>query len=228
MGLIERVFKWLTSSNSARTGKGHPDLYPIDVALLTKELNLIEEAKRLGEAGIPPSDAQMPSGPEAAAIQRVEKARQDYVDWAVVRAGILSQDLSKLCRSQDINRARQADKEFERKASALLTEKDSLLRSLGDAAKQNSKELEEFKAKNGLTRDATQKSGPEVFFNLALLFGLVLFEGLLNAKFFAQGLDDGLIGGAIYAMILAAMNVLVAFFFGRVVLRYFFHRSIGC
>jgi hypothetical protein len=66
MGLLERVFKWLTSSTNARTGKGHPDLYPIDVAQLTKELNLIEEATRLGEAEIPPTDAQLPLGPEAA------------------------------------------------------------------------------------------------------------------------------------------------------------------
>jgi hypothetical protein len=227
MGLLERVFKWLTYSNSSRTGKGHPDLYPIDVAQLTKELNLIDEAKRLGEAGIPPSDAQTPSGPEAAAIQRVEKARQDYVDWAVVRAGILSQDLSKLCRSQDVNRARQADKEFERKASALLTEKHSLLRSLGEAAKQSTKALEDFKTKHGLTRDATLKSGAQVFFNFALLFFLILVEGALNASFFAQGLDSGLIGGAIQAMILAALNVLVAYCFGRFVVRYLVHRSIA-
>lgn len=227
MGLLERVFKWLTSSNNARTGKGHPDLYPIDVAQLTKELNLIEEAKRLGEAGIPPTDAQLPSGPEAAAIQRVEKARQDYVDWAVVRAGILSQDLSKLCRSQDINRARQADKEFERKASALLTEKHSLLRSLGEAAKRSTEALGKFKVEHGLTRDATHKSGAQVFFNFALLLFLILVEGALNASFFAQGLDTGLIGGAIQAMTLAALNVLVAYCFGRLVLRYGVHRSVA-
>lgn len=226
MGLLKRVFEWLTSSNNVRTGKGHPDLYPIDVAQLTKELNLIEEAKRLGESGIPPTDAQLPSGPEAAAIQRVEKARQDYVDWAVVRAGILSQDLSKLCRSQDINRARQADKEFERKASALLTEKHSLLLSLGDAAKRSTDALERFKTEHGLTRDATQKSGAQVFFNIGLLLFLIVGEGTLNASFFAQGLDSGLIGGAIQAMMLAGLNVLVAYFIGRLLVRYVVHRSV--
>lgn len=225
--MLERVFKWLTSSSTTRTGKGHPDLYPIDVAQLTKELNLIEEGKRLGEAGIPPTDALRPSGPEAAAIQRVEKVRQDYVDWAVIRAGILSEDLSKLCRSQNINRARQADKEFERKASALLTEKNSLLRSLGETARQSTQALELFKAKNGLTRDAVLKSGAQVFFDATLLLFLIVLEGFLNASFFAQGLDSGLIGGAVQAMILAAINVLLAYSFGRFALRYIVHQSIA-
>ena len=80
MGLAERFWNWLSASASGAPRKGHPDLYPLDVSQLTKELRLVEEGKRLGEAGLPAPDAKTLSGPEAAIVQRVEKARQDYVD----------------------------------------------------------------------------------------------------------------------------------------------------
>ena len=49
MGLIARFWNWLTASAIAQPRKGHPDLYPIDIDKLAKELNLVVEAKRLGE-----------------------------------------------------------------------------------------------------------------------------------------------------------------------------------
>ena len=227
MGLLKRIEKWLTAASSSHPSKGHPDLYPINVTKLTNELNLLSEAKRLGEAGIPAPDATMPSGPEAAAIQRVEKARQDYVDWAVLRLAILNRDLSKRSITQEINRACQADQEFERKASAHLNEKDTLLRKLRDVAMKSKLELEEFKSKHGLTRDARFPTGAKAFLNYTVLLALVVCEGILNSTFFAQGLDTGLIGGALQAMMLATLNVAIAYFFGRFVVRYINHIKIG-
>ena len=95
MGLLGRFWSWLTASTSGSLDKGHPDLKPLDVNQLAKDLGLAEEGKRLGEAGLPAPDAKVLSGPEAAAVQRVEKARQDYVDWAVLRFSVLSRDIGK-------------------------------------------------------------------------------------------------------------------------------------
>ncbi len=227
MGLIERIGKWLTSANTILPKKGHPVLYPIDVKKLTKDLNLIEEAKRLGEAGIPSSDATVPSGPESAAIQRVEKARQDYVDWACIRLNIICQELNKRSITKVINRARQADQEFERKASALLTGKDNLLHNLGNTASKSKSELEAFKSRHCLTHDAIYPTRTKALLLSATLIILIVIEGLLNATFFSQGLDTGLIGGAIQAMSLAAINVAVAYLFGRFAVRYVNHVNIG-
>lgn len=227
MGVLARFWNWLKTPAKEKTRKGHPDLYPIDVDKLAKELNLVEEARRLGEAGLPSSDAKVLSGPEAAIIQRVEKARQDYVDWAVLRLNVLSQDLGRKNVTQEINRASQADKEFERKAAALLTEQDSLLRSLGDTAKRGKAELEAFKTKNGLFHDAHYPSSTGTYFRYAILLFLIVIEGILNASFFAQGLDTGLLGGFSQAVILAAANVLIAFAFGKFAIRYLNHSNTG-
>jgi len=227
MGLIERFWTWLTTSSSGRSKKGHPDLYPLDVPKLTRELKLIEEAKRLGQAGLPAPETKTHSGPEAAIIQRVEKARQDYVDWAVLRLNLLSEQLGKRNVTQRINRARQADKEFERKAGALLTEQDNLLRGLGDTAKRRQSELESFQSKHELTKDAHFPTPTGAYFRYALLLLLIVVEGVFNAGFFSQGLATGWLGGLTQAGMLAATNVIIAFVLGKFAVRYVNHVGFG-
>lgn len=225
MKLLNNIVNWLTSSSARPTRKDGPDLHPIDVAKLTKELHLIEEARRLGEAGIPAPDAQKPAGPESEAIQRIENERQKYATWAVRRLGVINHDLAKRNVAQDINKARQADQEFDRKASTLLTEKDSMLRTLGETARKRQAELDDFKANHQLFREADYPTGAGAVLNVALLVLFVALEGGLNANFFAQGLDTGIIGGATQAMILAAINVSISYFFGKFPARYVYHVS---
>jgi len=215
MTLLSDLCKWFKSPGRTTPSKGHPDLNPYDVAKLVGELNLVSEARRLGAAGVPPPDAVGPGGVEATAIQRVDKVRQDYVEWAGTRLAVINESLTKADVTQSVNRARQADKEFERQASSLLTEREADLRSTGDRARQTDAELSAFKQLHGLTREAVFPSGMRSFLGYALLFFLVVVEGVLNATFFAQGLDSGLFGGGAYAMTLAAVNVSIAYVLGR-------------
>ena len=119
MSILQRLWVWLTHARQRTVGKAHPDLNPYDVKKLVDELNLKAEAHRLGEAGVPSPDASRPGGAEAEAIQRVDRVRQDYVDWAAVRLSVLNEQLEKTDVTQIVNRARQADQEFERKASSV-------------------------------------------------------------------------------------------------------------
>lgn len=224
MGVMEQFWKWLTATTSRVPQKGHPDLYPLDVAKLTKEINLVEEAKRLGEAGLPASDATALAGVEALIVQRVEKVRQDYTDWAVLRMQVLSQDLAKRNITHVVNRARQADMELERRAGAILADKENQLQGLSETAAKRKSELGHFKTTNGLTRDA-HPPFLGAFLRYSLLALAVLVEGIVNANFFAQGLSTGLIGGFGYAASLAFLNVLAAFFIGKVFVRNIYHRN---
>lgn len=223
MGLLERVWNWLTSSGARKPRKAHPDLYPIDVERIAKDLQLVEQAKRLGEAGLPAPEAAVISGPEAAVVQRVEKARQDYVDWGALRLNVLNTDLSRRDITKDVNRARQADQEFERKASALLAEQDATVRGLGEIARKRKQELDSFRLEHQLSREAHFPTGSGGFLRYAILVALVVVEGVLNAKFFAQGLDTGLLGGFTEAGIMASINVGVAFLIGKFAIPYANH-----
>lgn len=227
MSLLQRMWRWLTQSRQRNAGKAHPDLNPYDVKRLVEELNLKAEARRLGDAGVPAPDATRPGGAEAEAIQRVDRVRQDYVDWAAVRLSVLNERLEKTDVTQIVNRARQADQEFERKASSLITEQEAVLRATGEHARQLDEELRAFRASHGLNRSAVYPTGARAFFAYALLLFLVVLEGVLNASFFAQGVDSGLLGGAAYAMALAALNVAIAYGLGRWPSRYLHHRHPG-
>ncbi len=227
MSFLKRVWEWLTQGRQRNARKAHPDLNPYDVRRLVEELNLKAEARRLGEAGVPAPDATRPGGAEAEAIQRVDRVRQDYVDWAAVRLSVLNERLEKTDVTQTVNRARQADQEFERNASSLITEQEAVLRATGERARQFDAELRAFKSAHGLTRSAVYPMGTRRFFNGALLAFLVVFEGVLNASFFAHGVDSGLLGGAAYAMALAALNVAIAFGLGKWPGRYLHHRQPG-
>lgn len=223
MSFLQRVWVWLTQGRQRNAGKAHPDLNPYDVKKLVEELNLKAEARRLGEAGIPAVDATRPGGAEAAAIQRVDRVRQDYVEWAAIRLSVLNERLEKTDVTQTVNRARQADQEFERKASSLITEQEAVLRAVGERSRQLDSELRAFKSAHGLTRGAEYPSVARAIFGYAFLAFLVVVEGVLNASFFAQGVDSGLLGGAAYAMALAALNVAIAYSMGRWPCRYLHH-----
>lgn len=226
MRLIRKLWDWLTSPSSSAHKKGHPDLYPLDVEKLAQELNIVEEAKRLGEAGHPSADAVELTGTERHIVQRVEKARQDYVDWAVLRLRVLSEDISSRNVTQDIGRARKADEEFTHKANALIGEKESLLRTLYDGAVRLRSELEAFKSKNNIINDARYPTPAGSFMRYSLLVVMVMIEGAVNAAFFAEGVSTGLIGGFLWAAGLAAFNVVVAFLFGKFLIPNINHISV--
>jgi hypothetical protein len=232
MGVLGAVGRWLVASNRDPSGTEGHDLQRIDVPRLVKQLGLLEEAKRLGEAGIPSASARTPVGAEAEVINRVEKLRQQYVQWAVRRLGVLNEDISRLSVTQEVNRARQADQEFERNASTLLSEKSALLLSLDASARKRRAELEKFKLQNQLTREAQYPDFMGLCIRYLWLALFIVGEGVLNAKFFSEGLEGGLIEGALTAMILAAANVLSAYFIGLLVVRQINHvnpvnRSFG-
>ena len=225
MGWFERFFQWMTTSARGSHRKAHPDLNPIDVDKLARELNLHAEAKRLGAAGVPSPAAVSLCGPESVVLQRVERSRQEYVDWAATRLNVLSRDLSRSNVTAEVNRARQADAEFERKASVILSEAESVLRRLAETARARKDELAAFKAEHKLTKEAHYPTSSGRFLAIGFLVILILLEGAFNANFFATGLDTGLLGGLIEAVLAALGNVSIAFLLGRFVVPFVFHSN---
>lgn len=222
---LSRLWGWLTSSAKRTPKSKNPDLYALSDIHIAEELNLREEAARLGEAGLPtPNETQL-SGLEAQMVHRIERARLDYIDWANIRIQVLNDDISRLDAQPLINRALQADEEFSRTASALLDEREAHIRSLARATEQREIELTEFKRRNRLSRDAHFPTGTGLFFRIALLLLLVVVEGIANAFFFAQGVATGLIGGFLTATVLACLNVISAVLQGRYTVPFLLHSN---
>jgi hypothetical protein len=225
MWLFNRLKRWATSSNQSGPAPRHPDLHRINVAKLSEELKLKEQARRLGAGGLPAADSQSLSGPEAAVVQKIETYRQGYFDWAVTRLNLLSLDLGKLRVTSDVNRALNADQEFRRVAETTLSERDSTLRTLASSALNAQAELDTFRATHRLDREARWPQGAKLFMMYSLVAVLLATEGVLNAGFFSHGLDSGLIGGFVVAIASAAVNVCIAFLMGMFFIRYMHHRN---
>lgn len=224
MRWFKRLFQWLLVQPGQSDRYGDPDIYMVDTAKIAAEIGLEEEAERLGLAELPASDAQGLSGTEALILRRAEKARQDFLSWGTEQLKALNQDIERRDLAALVNKARQADREFERKASAHLAEQEHLLGELAQAAAHTTAEFSQFQARHHLHRPPAYPGRAESFYRYAVLVLLVVIEGALNAVFFAQGISTGLVGGFVYAASLALVNVACAYGYGRWLLPNLNHR----
>lgn len=226
MGLWQRIVAWLFTPSRRKRAQGPDTPIEVDEDAIAEELQLLQEARRLGEAGQPAPNAKLPPGIEAQIVQRIDKARLGHVEWAANRLAVLNGDLARLDITAIVDGALQAHKEFARKADTLLNEQGPLLRTLADKARRARESLEEFRHKNGLSRNARYPEGMRklVFLGCFLLF--ILVEAIFNAGLFATGMDNGLIGGFLYAGALAFVNVTVAALLGRFLVPNLFHRKV--
>lgn len=225
MRFWESFKSWLFIQRRQKYKITHPDLYVLDVEELANQLNIAEEAKKLGTAGIPTPDATVLCGIESTIVHRVHKARLDYVDWAQGRLQAINESLNRRDVSPLVERALQADKEFARKASSLFAENEAIIAKLAASERKTRAELEAFRQQHSLVRDAQYPTGAASFFRYSLLALLILIEGIANAWFFAQGLTGGLLGGFVAAATFACLNVVSAFVIGRFFVRFVFHRQ---
>ncbi len=207
--------------------KPHIDVSRIEVDELCKQFDVLAEANRLAQLGLPAFHSKTITNIELEIVRYIERARdhiqrQTQTDLDKMDALIQQTQTSQL----DIKMS-QLTADFERQALIVFNEQNAWLEKLGNTAKRKTQELERFRQRNRLDRDAIYPSGSGLFLRYALLLMVVVAEGVFNASFFAEGLASGLLGGFAYAATMAAVNVVVMFLLGKTLLRCFFHVSPG-
>lgn len=221
----ETITEGLSSARRKLSQLNQPELYRIDIEEVAKELDLECEATKLAAAGLPPPEQTTLTAPEAKAVQRVEKARHDFVRWASARLNGLNEGLARRDVSVLVGDALAAGKAFERKAASCLAGHEHLVAELADNAAARERELADFRARNALSRPATYPEGSATFARYAILLALIVAEGVANAYFFSRGLESGLIGGFLAAGLFAAVNLVTAFVLGKYAIPLAFHRN---
>ncbi len=219
----ETISEGLSSARRKLSQLNQSPLYRIDIEQIANELDLENEAKKLAASGLPAPEQTALSAPEAKVVQRVEKARHDFVEWASHEASNLNEGLAKRDITVLVNEALAADRAFERQAASVLTRHESMLHELEEHATVRQRELEDFRARNQLARPPTYPEGSATFARYAVLLSLIVFEGAANAYFFSQGLESGLIGGFLAAGLFAAVNLVTAFVLGKFAVPLAFH-----
>lgn len=221
----DTISEGLSSARRKLTQLNQPDLYRIDIEQIARELELEAEATRLAAAGLPAPEQTGLTAPEAKAVQRIEQARRDFVDWASARLHGLNDGLARRDIDALVNDAGQADRRFETAAASRVAAHEPLIEELAHNAAMRARELEDFRERNRLTRPATYPEGSATFARYAVLLALIVVEGAANAYFFSQGLETGLIGGFLAAGLFAAVNLVTAFALGKYALPFVFHRN---
>jgi hypothetical protein len=110
--------------------------------------------------------------------------------------------------------------------AAMQTVFDEHRRELIDLRKldlEKHRDLRFFKHQNQLFRKAEYKSS--LIKVVAIIFAMFLAESLLNGALFSQVVEDGLLGGAILAGFISAINILTGVVAGLVGWRYAGHKN---
>ena len=215
---IKTFFSSLFSSRSETS---------LELGVITKRFNLLEEAKKLALLGLPAFHTKSLSSIELEVVRYIENAREQIQHQTVLDLERIDNVIKQTQASQHDIRAGVLTADFERKALLIFNEQNAWLEKLAGTARRRIQELSNFQNRHHLERDATYPDNSGLFFRYALLVLLVTFEGVFNASFFAEGLSTGLLGGFFYAVGLASINVLVAFVLGKSGVRWIFHSQMS-
>lgn len=171
---LKRIADWFTTQKSDST---------LEVTAITKRFKLLEEARKLGELGLPSFHSKVITATEQEVVRYIEGIREqiqiqtladlDRMDQVIHDSQVHEFDLKPDILSAD----------FERKALIIFNEQNAWLEKLGATANRRFKELERFRALHQLERDAIYPDATGLFFRYALLVLLVAFEGIFNAAF---------------------------------------------
>ena len=161
---FKRMAGWFTSQKPDST---------LEVTAITKRFKLLEEARKLGELGLPSFHSKVITATEQEVVRYIEGVREqiqiqtladlDRMDRVIHESQVHEFDLKPDILSAD----------FERKALIIFNEQNAWLEKLGAIANRRYKELERFRTQNQLERDAIYPDGTGLFFRYALLVLLV-------------------------------------------------------
>ena len=179
----------------------------IDVDRVAKEIGLVEHGTERGKRGLPQSDATDFDEHENNIINRILATRGDAKSEYDLAQSTYNERLKGLnlsARSSEIRtEAESAISDFDISHHSGADTLHQLRRGV-IAAEQ---ELEEFRKERGIRSRAHY---PEAkIYHIGVIAILFVVEAILNGSVFGKGHELGLIGGALYAMLIAFLNVFV-------------------
>ena len=192
-----RVMDWLTGWFKRR--KPAVENLSIEIDSIGEKFHLVKEARRMAKLGLPAFHEKKPTRLELDVVEHLNQLRDAAQREYLRRTDEIN---AKVLHHELSHQSMQLDvlnAEFERQTRKLMDEQGAWLKKL---------------AYNAMTR-------------FKVLVFLVVIEGVLNANFFAEGLSSGLIGGFVYAALLAAINVVGCFFLGKYALPWLISKPIA-
>ena len=151
-----RVMAWFKQFFSGRPAR--PENLSLEIDSIVDKFQLVKEAKRLAALGLPSFHEKKPTQKETEVVEHLnlmrEEVQRDYIRQTEdLHAKVVGMELTYKALQSDVLNA-----EFERQTRKLMDEQGDWLKKLAHNAMVRFKELEVFKKKNGLEREANYPS----------------------------------------------------------------------
>jgi len=176
------------------------------------ELELSNVAARNGVNGIPATDARQPDSGEASILRYVQKDVVEVLAGYRAHMKGLNDRISSI-RGANPSAARDALAKLRAETRARETLLREELLKADQEARAAETEFQRFRKEQRLDRE------PQLSDSHALSWAIILVvlavEALVNSVFFERGSALGFVGGAMTALVLAAIDVLVVWTLGR-------------
>lgn len=207
--LIDILMPWSADGRQDPVDFAGLDFTEVDLDEMSQELGLESKAISNGENEIPPSGATQLDGPQeeirAAIKGRVGKAMAGYER----RIKGLDSEIQSCKIKNKIDRLESADQELEKGLSDLENRLGPKIEEARASVENAERELQEYRSEHGIQREPEYPDSQ--VFQVGLLAFVCALEAFVNGFFFRQGMEEGIVGGAFIAFVLAAVDVGVVF-----------------
>ena len=176
-----RVMAWLKQLFSRQPAR--PENLSLEIDSIVEKFQMVKEAKRLASMGLPSFHEKKPTQKEIEVVEHLNLMREEIQRHHVrqsesIQSKVVGMELNYKALQSDALNA-----EFERQTRKLMDEQGDWLKKLAYNAMVRFKELEIFKKKNGLEREANYPTSSGLVLRYSILVFLVAIEGVLNAIF---------------------------------------------
>ncbi len=200
----------------------------IDPKNVAAQINLLQEAKALGEKNLPPTNQASRFGTREMDIDtEIQRVVSGYQERAIARVEALDAVELKAIgdTKEEITQTRLLPNLFKQEVQSYLNNASTEYEETRADFQTTQKEYETFRRENGLERTCNFPGRGRTILSLALLALFILVEGCANSSLFATNLEGGWLDGFIYAILASAINVGIAFFLGFRGVRYINHNK---
>jgi hypothetical protein len=185
---------------------------------ISDEFDVIAAARQQAKKNLPNSESLNPDSNEINYRTKLQTQLIQNSHSVQQSLGDLGNEINNLSINQQLSVAENIPNEFKQTIRAEIPPLNRELKTLKNKLDLADEDLEQFKSKNRLNREADYPISKLKTFGV-LLFALIT-EGFLNGFFFAEGSDSGLLGGITTALMVAAANISIGFLLGWLVLPY--------
>jgi hypothetical protein len=207
MSPLQALKKFFTSSVP-----GHAPMDDVFVQIdrenWIKDLKLVERGKEQGELNLPRADDDSLDVVESDIVSRIGDELNAAQIYVRNQTQAYESRLANLQLLHELGSIRGATKKATGDFETLVIDWRNRLSNRRDAIRESYHDLKLFKTQNGLTRPAFEVPSKVVTFGSIALAGLAEIFG--NAIFLRVNDDLGLLGGVLAAIMVAAVNIVVA------------------